>query len=99
MRRTWAGLLILAGCHGIPPDPAPSPEAEGGVHGSPAPGFAFDPDREEGVHGGVEVEWWYHYGFLTDDSGGEWAVFSSFFRAERKGVPLSRYLLYDLLDL
>jgi predicted secreted hydrolase len=66
---------------------------------SVSPGFAFDPDAEEGIHGGVEVEWWYHYGFLTDDTDGEWALFSSFFRAERKGVPLSRYLLYDLLDL
>lgn len=61
--------------------------------------FAFDPDAEEGVHGHVEVEWWYHYGFVTDDAGGEWAVFSAFFRAERKGMPLSRYLLYDLLNL
>ena len=63
------------------------------------PHFAYDPHAEEGVHGGVEVEWWYHFGFLTDDAGGEWAVFSAFFRAEKKGLPLSRYLLYDLLDL
>jgi predicted secreted hydrolase len=66
---------------------------------APTSNFAFDPDAEEGVHGGVEVEWWYHYGFVTDDAGGDWAIFSSFFRAQRKGVPLSRYLLYDLLDL
>jgi predicted secreted hydrolase len=67
---------------------------------APLPGhFAFDPDHEEGIHGSVEVEWWYHYGFLTDDRGGEWAVFSAFFRAQRAGMPLSRYLLYDLLDL
>lgn len=63
------------------------------------PEWAFDPDREEGVHGDVEVEWWYHYGFLADDAGGEWALFSAFFRSERKGRPLSRYQLYDLLDL
>ena len=67
--------------------------------GPPLPRWAFDPDREEGIHGGVEVEWWYHYGFVSDDAGGEWAVFSSFFRAQRKGLPLSRYLLYDLIDL
>ena len=63
------------------------------------PAWAFDPDAEEGIHGGVEVEWWYHYGFLTDDAGTEWALFSDFFRSERKGAPLSRYLLYDLVDL
>jgi predicted secreted hydrolase len=61
--------------------------------------WAFDPDQEEGIHGGVEVEWWYHFGFLTDDAGKEWAVFSAFFRAQKKGAPLTRYLLYDLLDL
>jgi predicted secreted hydrolase len=63
------------------------------------PAWAFDPDKEEGVHGAVEVEWWYHYGYLTDDAGGEWALFSSFFRFQPKGRGPSRYLLYDLLDL
>lgn len=66
---------------------------------SSLPSWAFDPDLEEGPHAGVEVEWWYHYGYLADDAGGEWAVFSAFFRAEKKGMPLSRYFLYDLLDL
>ena len=61
--------------------------------------FAFDPDAEEGVHGGVTVEWWYHFGWLTDDTGKEWAHFSSFFRAQRSTGPVGRYLIYDLTDL
>ena len=42
--------------------------------------WAFDPYEEEGVHDKVEVEWWYHWGFLTDETGREWCAFSSFFR-------------------
>ncbi len=61
--------------------------------------FAFDVDREEGVHGGVLVEWWYHFGWLSDEEGGEWAWFSSFFRYAPKDLPLSRYLIHDLVDL
>ncbi|HYE99132.1 MAG TPA: lipocalin family protein [Planctomycetota bacterium] len=68
--------------------------------GCAAPGYdwGFDPDAEEGVHGGVPVEWWYHWGFLTDETGGEWAWFSSFFRAHGQGLA-ARYLLHDLLDM
>lgn len=65
---------------------------------APVP-WAFDPHREEGVHGDVEVEWWYHWGFLTDEAGTEWAVFSSFFRTWKEKFPLTRYFLYDLTDL
>jgi len=61
--------------------------------------WAFDPEHEEGVHGDVRVEWWYHWGFLTDDAGGEWCCFSSFFRSHRPGLPITRYFLYDLADL
>lgn len=61
--------------------------------------WAFDPHAEEGVHGNVEVEWWYHWGFLTDEAGNEWAAFSSFFRAWKKDLPVTRYFLYDLTDL
>jgi predicted secreted hydrolase len=60
--------------------------------------WAFDPDAEEGVHGNVAVEWWYHYGFLTDDAGGEWGWYSSFFRANGSGLS-ARYLIHELLDL
>jgi predicted secreted hydrolase len=60
---------------------------------------AYDIHEEEGIHGEVEVEWWYHWGYLTDDAGGEWACFSSFFRLWKKGIPLTRYLLYDLTDM
>ncbi len=65
----------------------------------PAPRWAFDPDLEEGVHGAVEVEWWYHWGFLVDEDGVEWTCFSSFFRAWKQGFPQSRYFLYDLTNL
>lgn len=61
--------------------------------------FAFDPEREEGVHGEVDVEWWYHFGWLNDVEGGRWAWFSSFFRYQPKEGPLVRYLIYDLVDL
>lgn len=61
--------------------------------------WAFDPVREEGIHGNVEVEWWYHWGYLTDESGGEWCAFSSFFRAWKEKYPVTRYFLYDLADL
>ena len=61
--------------------------------------WAFDPHREEGVHADVEIEWWYHWGFLKDENGNEWAAFSSFFRTRNKTLPLTRYFLYDLTDL
>ncbi len=66
---------------------------------SAGPDWAFDPDREEGVHSGVEVEWWYHYGWLSDEDGGEWAWVSSFFRYKAGTLPQSRYLISDLIDL
>jgi predicted secreted hydrolase len=66
---------------------------------APGPFWAFDPDLEEGVHADVQVEWWYHWGFLSDADGGEWSVFSSFFRTRKPGGPLMRYQLYDLTDL
>jgi len=61
--------------------------------------WAFDPHQEEGVHGNVEIEWWYHWGFLTDENGNEWAAFSSFFRTKSRKLPVTRYFLYDLTDL
>jgi predicted secreted hydrolase len=61
--------------------------------------WAFDPDAEEGVHKDVEIEWWYHWGFLTDADGGEWTLFTSFFRVSKAGYPSTRYFLYDLTDL
>jgi predicted secreted hydrolase len=61
--------------------------------------WAYDPHQEEGVHADVEVEWWYHWGFLTDDAGNEYAAFSAFFRAWKKDLPMTRYFLYDLTDL
>ncbi len=64
-----------------------------------ASGFPYDPDAEEGVHGGVDVEWWYHFGWLTDEDGGEWTCFSSFFRTRYKGAGGFRYLIHDLTDL
>ncbi len=66
---------------------------------APAPRWAFDPHAEEGVHNDVRVEWWYHWGYLQDDAGGRWACFSSFFRAHKPGIPVTRYFLYDLTDL
>jgi predicted secreted hydrolase len=56
-------------------------------------------DAEEGIHPGLPIEWWYHWGYLRDDEGGEWSLFSSFFRTWRQDVPLMRYQLYDLTDL
>lgn len=56
-------------------------------------------DREEGVHGPVDVEWWYHFGWLTDEDGGDWAWVSSFFRYNPKIGPAYRYELSDLVDL
>lgn len=70
-----------------------------GCAGAPPVRWAFDPDEHEGVHKDVEVEWWYHWGFLTDDEGTEWTCFSTFFRAWKKGFPQTRYYLYDLTDL
>jgi predicted secreted hydrolase len=64
-----------------------------------SPRWAFDPDLEEGVHGDVEIEWWYHWGFLTDEDGRAWTCFSSFFRPTPKGYGAWRYFLYDLTDL
>src|SRR4029453_14904480 len=58
--------------------------------------WAFDPHREEGVHADVEIEWWYHWGFLKDENGNEWGAFSFFFRTRNKNLPLTRYFLYDL---
>lgn len=63
------------------------------------PDWAFDPEAEEGVHGNVQVEWWYHFGWLTDEDGREWAFFSSFFRAKLGKLPRLRYLIHDLIDL
>jgi predicted secreted hydrolase len=51
------------------------------------------------VHADVDVEWWYHFGWLTDEDGGEWAWVSSFFRYRSDTLPPSRYLLHDLIDL
>jgi predicted secreted hydrolase len=70
-----------------------------GCAGGPPATWAFDPAAEEGVHKDVEVEWWYHWGFLTDEDGGEWTLFTSFFRMSKPGFPSSRYFLYDLSDL
>ncbi|HZE97402.1 MAG TPA: lipocalin family protein [Planctomycetota bacterium] len=70
-----------------------------GCAAPPAATWAFDPAAEEGVHGDVRVEWWYHWGFLEDDAGGRWTVFSSFFRSLRPGQPPTRYQLYDLTNL
>jgi len=61
--------------------------------------WAFDPHQEEGIHDRVEVEWWYHWGFLTDETGKEWCAFSSFFRTWKEKFPVTRYFLYDLTDL
>src|SRR5258708_26242089 len=65
----------------------------------PAPRWAFNPVAEEGVHAGVRVEWWYHWGFLEDEAGGKWCCFSSFFRTWKPGYPITRYQLYDLTNL
>ena len=70
-----------------------------GCAGAPSPKWAYDPHQEEGIHGDVEVEWWYHWGFLTDDAGNEWCAFSAFFRTWKKNYPVTRYFLYDLTDL
>jgi predicted secreted hydrolase len=64
---------------------------------APGPQWGFDPKAEEGIHDGVKVEWWYHWGFLEDEAGGRWSVFSSFFRTLRP--ELTRYQLYDLTNL
>ena len=69
-----------------------------GCASSPVP-WAFDPDAEEGVHKDVEIEWWYHWGFLDDVDGGRWTLFTSFFRISKPGFQPSRYFLYDLTDL
>ena len=66
---------------------------------APSPRWAFDPHQEEGIHGNVEVEWWYHWGFLTDEAGNEWTAFSAFFRTWKKDLPITRYFLYDLTNL
>jgi predicted secreted hydrolase len=73
--------------------------AVAGCASEPPVRWAYDPHQEEGVHGNVEVEWWYHWGFLSDESGNEWAAFSAFFRAWKKDLPMTRYFLYDLTDL
>ena len=70
-----------------------------GCASAPRVNWAFDPHQEEGVHGGVDIEWWYHWGFLTDEAGNEWTAFSSFFRTRSKNLPVTRYFLYDLTDL
>ena len=73
--------------------------AAAGCASEPPVRWAFDPHQEEGVHGNVEVEWWYHWGFLTDEAGNEWTAFSAFFRTWKKDLPVSRYFLYDLTNL
>ena len=73
--------------------------ASAGCATVPSPKWAYDPEQEEGVHGDVEVEWWYHWGFHTDDAGNEWCAFSAFFRTWKKNYPVTRYFLYDLTDL
>jgi predicted secreted hydrolase len=71
-----------------------------GCSGAAAPlQWGFDPDAEEGPHKDVEVEWWYHWGFLTDEDGGEWTLLTSFFRAKKKDLPQTRYFLHDLTNL
>ena len=79
-----SALALLAACGGASEPPVR---------------WAFDPDLEEGVHGDVQIEWWYHWGFLTDEAGGEWCCFSSFFRTHDVGLPATRYFIYDLANL
>jgi len=57
-----------------------------------APAFRFD--EQEGVHE-VDIEWWYHAGYLGD----RYAFFSSFFRKRGSSGDTHRYLIYDLIDL
>ncbi len=73
--------------------------AVAGCAADPPARWAYDPHQEEGIHGNVEVEWWYHWGFLTDEAGNEWTAFSAFFRTWKKDLPITRYFLYDLTDL
>jgi len=73
--------------------------AASGCVSPPPVKWAFDPDREEGIHADVEVEWWYHWGFLTDEKGDSWACFSAFFRTWKRNLPITRYFLYDLTNL
>lgn len=60
--------------------------------GCASPAFQFD--EQEGVHD-VEIEWWYHAGFLNE----RYAWFSSFFRKRDPSGDVHRYLIYDLIDL
>lgn len=60
---------------------------------------AFNAHEEDGVHGNVDIEWWYHYGWLEDEAGGEYAWISSFFRFRAKDLAAGRYFIYDLVDL
>jgi predicted secreted hydrolase len=72
--------------------------AASGCTSDPPVKWAFDPTREEGIHADVQVEWWYHWGYLTDESGGEWCCFSAFFRTWKEKFPITRYYLYDLTN-
>lgn len=61
-----------------------------------APGFAYEPQAEEGPHPNSDFEWWYHFGFLKRDGSKrfDYAFVSSFQRS-----PKGRYLFYTLTDL
>lgn len=60
------------------------------------PGFAYDPEKEEGPHDESDYEWWYHFGFLKSKESKEYEYsFVSSFQRNKLG----RYLFYNLTDL
>jgi len=84
-----AGVILIA--HAV----AEGSERRKGGDSKP-PGFAFDPQKEEGPHPESDFEWWYHFGFLKRRGTGKYEYsFVSSFQRNKKG----RYLFYNLSDL
>jgi predicted secreted hydrolase len=60
------------------------------------PGFAYDPEKEEGPHPGSDFEWWYHFGFLKEKGSPEFGYsFVSSLQRNKAG----RYQFCNLSDL
>jgi predicted secreted hydrolase len=93
---TWAvlGMFLLA----LAPSrlSADGPESPNAAEAVSSPGFAYDPEKEEGPHPQSDFEWWYHFGFFKRKGAErfEYSFVSSFQRSKA-----GRYLFYNLSEL
>lgn len=55
--------------------------------------------EDTGPHIISNIEWWYHFSYLTGDQGGRYATMASFFRVGETELKKGHYLIYSLIDL